>query len=463
LNPPPDVTTVELYLRPTQSKNINFIGLATKSNDRWQFFFDPKNTPSGTYEIYAKARSQNRLVESASQLIIVKSSQNLLPPPVIDQLITEPRALSKPVENVTQKETKPSATTTALIPADTLRSFSDLSVPADIGTEELNQTARNSADSLFVGHRDEINTLLNRYAVAKQSGDQILIELAEQEFSKKRALLIEGLIAQESSVQYINNIDKEIENRLQLLKKRVDTFEELRRTASNETTSLDTDSDGISDFDEINLYATDPNIPDTDNDGFTDGIEILRGFNPLDPSSQATLSYESPKESLSLLQPELLKVESVTPVLATTEFGDTLPVQAEIRGFGLPNSFITLYIFSTPTVVTVKTDSDGSFVYIFEKELEDGKHEVYVAITDNTGSIVAQSNPFRFIKEAQAFTPVAQSVTDLQSPQSFQEFSTINFARTITGMGILALGIILLMLGIGMRERSLSKATQTPA
>ena len=37
-----------------------------------------------------------------------------------------------------------------------------------------------------------------------------------------------------------------------------------------------------------------------------------------------------------------------------------------------------------------------------EESLEDGDHQVYVAVTDNTGKITAKSNPLFFIKTAQA-------------------------------------------------------------
>jgi hypothetical protein len=37
---------------------------------------------------------------------------------------------------------------------------------------------------------------------------------------------------------------------------------------------LDTDNDGLSDWDELNTYGTDPNNPDTDGDGLTDGVEV---------------------------------------------------------------------------------------------------------------------------------------------------------------------------------------------
>ncbi len=43
----------------------------------------------------------------------------------------------------------------------------------------------------------------------------------------------------------------------------------------------DTDGDGLTDADETNLFGTNPNNPDTDADGMSDGVEVAAGFNPL--------------------------------------------------------------------------------------------------------------------------------------------------------------------------------------
>lgn len=47
--------------------------------------------------------------------------------------------------------------------------------------------------------------------------------------------------------------------------------------------TLDSDGDGLSDENEINVYGTNPNNDDTDSDGYTDGEEVKKGTNPLDP------------------------------------------------------------------------------------------------------------------------------------------------------------------------------------
>ena len=46
---------------------------------------------------------------------------------------------------------------------------------------------------------------------------------------------------------------------------------------------VDTDNDGVPDKDEIEIYKTNPDNPDTDDDGYSDFIELNSGFSPLNP------------------------------------------------------------------------------------------------------------------------------------------------------------------------------------
>lgn len=48
---------------------------------------------------------------------------------------------------------------------------------------------------------------------------------------------------------------------------------------------LDSDGDGLSDFDEINTYGTFPSDPDTDGDFIDDGVEVSNGSDPMDDTS----------------------------------------------------------------------------------------------------------------------------------------------------------------------------------
>ena len=220
-----------------------------------------------------------------------------------------------------------------------------------------------------------------------------------------------------------------------------------RSERTKDAVAKDTDRDGITDFDEVTLYKSDPKVADSDNDGFTDGAEILAGYNPTDAKNETVYNLESPKES-GIVREDVLVVEEVKAVTEEVAVADGVPAQAQISGRGLPNSFVTLYVFSTQVVVTLKTADDGSWVYKFDKELEDGEHEVYVGITDNAGTLVAKSNPFTFVKTAEAFTPtdaLEEVIPEANASASTFELPLVQLL--ILAVIAMLIGLILIMLG----------------
>ncbi len=50
--------------------------------------------------------------------------------------------------------------------------------------------------------------------------------------------------------------------------------------------SIDTDHDGLNDWEELNFYETSPYLPDTDSDGIEDKVELDNGTNPLCPEGE---------------------------------------------------------------------------------------------------------------------------------------------------------------------------------
>jgi len=68
--------------------------------------------------------------------------------------------------------------------------------------------------------------------------------------------------------------------------------------------SKDTDGDGLSDYDEINLYHTSPYLKDSDGDGIDDKTEVLRGSDPNCPEGQNCFTSDagSSSSSVPLLQ-----------------------------------------------------------------------------------------------------------------------------------------------------------------
>lgn len=78
-----------------------------------------------------------------------------------------------------------------------------------------------------------------------------------------------------------NNIDTKIaENKEQTVIETASNTEAEEEVQTQDLKTLDTDNDGLSDYDEINEWLTDKNNPDTDGDGYSDGEEVDNGFNP---------------------------------------------------------------------------------------------------------------------------------------------------------------------------------------
>lgn len=57
------------------------------------------------------------------------------------------------------------------------------------------------------------------------------------------------------------------------------------KKAGTSDTNPDTDGDGLSDYDEVKRYRSDPTNPDTDGDGFSDGAEVSNGYSPIGPGT----------------------------------------------------------------------------------------------------------------------------------------------------------------------------------
>ncbi|MCD5381345.1 MAG: Ig-like domain-containing protein, partial [Candidatus Pacebacteria bacterium] len=428
---------VELHLRPVQSLDSRFVELAVKRSGKWVFEFDSNNIPNGKYEFFAVSKHDGEKIKTESLVLHVKNDTSTIGHSLNDILKVVPGSEVADTEHVKS-------------PAQQDRPWLDAS-DANFEASILREDVSRETEKLIEYSSENINELLKRYAVAQQSGDEILIQSAREALGEEHQKIILEALQNESIRDISDDINDELLERFSNFENRIDTFEQIRKERSGGKTSTDTDEDGISDFDEINLYDTDPEVADTDNDGVSDGVEIVKGFNPLNEAPEAVIHFESPKDSIGLVRDNVMKIDDVIAVVPVVETGGVSALKTEVRGRALPNSFVTLYIFSAPTVVTIKTDSDGSFVYTFNKELEDGRHDVYVAITDNAGEIVAQSNPFSFIKTAEAFSPIDASDDEVVRSQTIIESSDGSY-NTVTGIGILALGLILIMLGITLRS-----------
>lgn len=78
--------------------------------------------------------------------------------------------------------------------------------------------------------------------------------------------------------------------------------------------SIDTDQDGLNDFEELNFYETSSYLADTDSDGLNDKVEIEKGTNPSCPEGETcgvnefavVVTTSTPPIALPLAAPDML-------------------------------------------------------------------------------------------------------------------------------------------------------------
>ncbi len=180
--------------------------------------------------------------------------------------------------------------------------------------------------------------------------------------------------------------------------------------------------------------------------------ELLREISMSEIDFQKITSFGDPRKE-GLILDDIFKITEISVEEAfIRDDGRESVGKIIMRGTGPPESIVLLFIYSTPIVVNTKTDSEGYWTYVLEKELEDGRHEVYVASADNTGKILAKSNPTPFIKEAAAI-----QVDFLPLPGG--EFSVLGFfdGKILTVLIIIFILIIvttIILAGITIGKRN---------
>ena len=436
--------SVELYRQPLHSFAPFFLGKAQRAEGgKWNFAWNTQETPNGDYLLFARVITEYGTADSSKTRVQVRNAA--IGSFTLDQIETIDTLTGASDSLIQSTATQASETVVPNVvyiePAETFASR----------IEAYDDETRGALITLLREFRMRLDGELNKLAGALRSDDVILIEASRAEIEALKNEILERLPESEDR----ENILERVSEYLDMITEELDVLA-VRNTALlkeriGDAVLADSDKDGISDYDELHLYQTNPFTADTDGDGFIDSVEITQGFNPHDARSEALIAYESPQET-GVIREDLLEVRSVS-TLTFERDEDTQEIQALFSGRGLPNSFVTLYIYSTPIVVTVKTDTDGNWNYILDKDLEDGEHEVYIGITDNAGRLVAKSNPLPFIRTAEAYTDTnlnALPTTDAQSIPAFLNTHALLLAGSVL---VVVLGLALLLIGAMVRSR----------
>lgn len=191
------------------------------------------------------------------------------------------------------------------------------------------------------------------------------------------------------------------------------------------------DAVGDERFNEINSGVSEPTEEERDK-----GEACFEKLN----DTQASF-LPAPPEQVPYLpsQPEIVAVVSInekTEEVSPGVFGRVLV----ISGTGPPEALIDIYIYSEPIVVTTKTDANGDWVYEMSQPLEGEVHVAFATVRSGGGQLV-RSEVFDF--QVVAAPDVGQSfLPESESTGIISRFFT-------SAVGLVALGVVLVMGGIG--------------
>jgi hypothetical protein len=286
---------------------------------------------------------------------------------------------------------------------------------------DISDTIKNSSitdETPITGLQDRVDTAIDEIESRLEEFSGVEIDLSESKRSIRNTLLkYQEVIAEKKDI---------IENR------------------DGDLLERDTDNDGLSDYDEKYIYETDPENANTAGGELNDSEKVAAGINPKSETGEK-IDYQDPRTDKESFVSKLYKVERVE--LVKKETGEKT---LAFKGTALPNSFITLYIYSTPVIVTVKTDARGEWSYELNKELENGDHQVYVATVNNTGRLIARSESIPFTKTAEAAALGSFGIGDPTPAQN--DFIQENFILIVLAILLFAIIITLILTGNKKKE-----------
>lgn len=162
----------------------------------------------------------------------------------------------------------------------------------------------------------------------------------------------------------------------------------------------DTDEDGLSDYQEVMTYSTNPLDKDTDGDGCSDGKEVSLGFDPLVAQEKfcVILPYEPAEESNDTVKPS---------------------IAADLDGEQVESLSITQNDFFEENT---KGYMGAAYDYNVEGEVENAT--ISFAFEENTVSSATTPTIYQFDKDQKTLKPLPTTVNDGVATTQVEELST---------------------------------------
>ena len=435
-------TKVEVYSKLEFSDEPIFLGLATLVQGEWVFSLSALDLPVANHLVYASFVDNGTTYQTdgISYIPVARESVSLINEADLSIL------LQKVQLSIEHASLTPATRTELYTSLDQEEKLFD-----DIQEEEfVSISALRKVKSVMKNETKNLNSLLQYFASAVQVGNPYLINLADSVLTNHYKAIAHNVAVEMGDNSVVPPLTSILALRYQVLKDQVIKSEQSFKTASNNLVARDSDKDGFSDFDEMTLYKTNPLVVDTDADGVSDAVEIIKDFNPnvSDIKSAATMTQNIDEIIFS----DTIGIDVVEPIIVNSLDGQDEEVFALIRGKSLPNTFVTIISYTSGTLGIIRTNNTGDFVYTLEKKLVEGNHEIVAVLTDNEGNIVASSRPYHFINEENTFT-VAGAGIKKNNLMSLGDNSQTMAQNVTAAMGVVAFGFVLLFLAQALRFR----------
>lgn len=474
-----DALSVEFYYKLPAAPVANYLGSAISLGENiWEINWNTNSTPNGTYELFADIINQYGEYEGPKIQIDIKNE--------VKKEIEKEKELKEKVEKIKEEvkkeeekisekkeETKEMAEAAGKETQEDIDEFVE-KTKEEKGTEkeinkkeekkketekqiettqeELKETQKLKEKVPEGSIKEEIkiieNIKLEKLGTQKEEKEKVEKEITSlkaksQETQKEKEKLKERII---NKVVETGKPREEISPKLEELEKIVKEKEELK-IEKIQPIIKDSDEDGLSDEEEIRI-GTDSYNPDSDQDGFLDGEEYFAGYDPLKPGPADKIVYQDPRK-VKPAKTDVYKVERVEIVtLATGQ------PAVKLEGKGLPNSFVSIYVFSfVGVIMTAKTDGNGNWSLVLDKPLADGYHEAYIGISNNHGELTARSESFLFMKSGEKVVAITLGAFPAEKVISPAETLQRSFLILIIGIIVFTIGIALIVIGFLTRQK----------
>jgi hypothetical protein len=441
-------TNVEVYSQLNATGQPLYLGQATQVQGEWVFSVSALNLPLSSHYLYGSFIVAGKTYQSEAVTYTPTKADYTSPTTEADlAILVQKIELSLLASTINNEHRR--------------RYFDYFASQVEtlfIESEELQFADRNllvAIDTAMRADTESLQPLLLRYATAVQTENEFFINLSNTALTThytRLASTVASIIGEPAAVPAIHAV---LALRYQVLKDKIRESEEQIKQETNNLTARDSDQDGISDFDEVANFGTNPLMADTDFDGVIDSVELIRMSDPLQADAEGVPTLNKNIEDITF--DTVVNIKFVGPQIVMSKDNQSEDYFVRLEGLSIPNSHVYILSYSTGVIGVVKTSGSGTFSYTIEKDFAIGDHEVAAVLVDATGQIIASSRPYRFSRTENAFVAAtAMSASAGQGVQPDEDNVLLNLL--VAAVGVITFGFVLLLLSYTLRGRRPQKA-----